>query len=1276
MLLRSLLRMNRRTATLGVIVAAVAATAADARADECFTWEPLGNGTNDRVFAMSTWSGDPGMLFVGGWFTSPGSRIARWTGTNWNTPSALNVQGGVVLALGSFPSSSLLHVGGAFSGVNGMTGNHARYTRWNGTNWSGVGADNLVRAFAQGGEGFPAIAAFAGGDFTNAVGISASRVVGVKAGTVGEAFGSGVNNDVFAILNYDDGTGPALYVAGNFTMAGGQPASRIAKWNGFFWSPLGSGLDAPVADGARSLVVFDDGSGPAVYVGGFFNSAGNVPGTANIAKWDGENWHAVGGGTNGRIRTMHVFDDGSGPALFVGGSFTEAGGLPALRIAKWDGRSWHPVTTGMSAIVDSLTTFEGFLHAGGDFLTAGGVNVNHIAKMVPSTAVNYWTGGSGNFHLSSNWLCPTIPGPATNATFDSTAYPMDPNVFVSIFEDTTTNRLFINSDTVWINQPLGHTHSLVATQTGQPPSLRVGLHPLLDTRLMLQSGTLSAKAATIADGPASVGRIVVDGTNDPLTTLETAGNFIIGREGQGTLIVENDGTLATNNAGGAGASGIITVGDHVKGTVTVRTGGKWNTPSLLSNVRLANQPGSEADVRIIGGSSVWSTLCNTLTIGESGHAELCILDGATLNSTVLNEVRLARNPGSFAHVIIDGPGSTWVAPGQVIATGDGETLIDVANGGEIQTALLNNFKGSTIAGDGTIATTAQLFNVGAIAPGTESLPGALTIQGNYRQIGPPPGGGLDDSGSLRITLGKSGASELNVTGTAELGGGLFVELADGADPQPEQMFDILTAGSIDPQNPTFDVAFMPGLTEGRFMKVEYGGGTATSGGDGAFITVDLLANLLGFGDPELIGIGGVPTDVAIGDFDDDGSLDIAVTLQGDTPSDPGSVLVLYNDGTGQSFATQQFTVGNQPSALAVGDFTGSDGLDIAVANAADNTVSFLLNTGTGSFSSGDDVTVGVAPSAIVAASFAGDGVIDLAVANAGDDTVMVLENDGSGSFSALAPVAVGSEPSDLVAGDFTINGQLDLAVANFGDNTVSILGNDSGQPRGLIETQTLPVGLGPLRLDAEDLDNNKDLDLIVINASSGDASILKADGLGGYAPAVNVSLNGEPRSLASWDMNGNTLQDLAIVVNDAEVGAVVRILRNDTVPGSGSLVFTFDEDIAEGENPVLVTSGDVTGNDTEDLITVNAGNTAIAGGTGADTTESSVAVHPNLLGSPTCEGDLTGSGEVNVDDLLMVLNNWGSCPGGTPGCPGDATNDGEVNVDDLLEVLNNWGACG
>ena len=59
---------------------------------------------------------------------------------------------------------------------------------------------------------------------------------------------------------------------------------------------------------------------------------------------------------------------------------------------------------------------------------------------------------------------------------------------------------------------------------------------------------------------------------------------------------------------------------------------------------------------------------------------------------------------------------------------------------------------------------------------------------------------------------------------------------------------------------------------------------------------------------------------------------------------------------------------------------------------------------------------------------------------------------------------------------------------------------------------------------------------------------------------------------------------------------------------------------------------------------------------------------------PTVAGDITGDGNVNVDDLLAVINGWGVC--GNP-CPADIapapSGDGIVNVDDLLMVVNNWG---
>jgi hypothetical protein len=73
--------------------------------------------------------------------------------------------------------------------------------------------------------------------------------------------------------------------------------------------------------------------------------------------------------------------------------------------------------------------------------------------------------------------------------------------------------------------------------------------------------------------------------------------------------------------------------------------------------------------------------------------------------------------------------------------------------------------------------------------------------------------------------------------------------------------------------------------------------------------------------------------------------------------------------------------------------------------------------------------------------------------------------------------------------------------------------------------------------------------------------------------------------------------------------------------------------------------------------------------------------HNKWLGCDTCSecmpftpcyADVAGSGNVvNIDDLLLVINNWGAGFGN----PADATGDWTVNIDDLLLVINSWGPC-
>jgi len=180
----------------------------------------------------------------------------------------------------------------------------------------------------------------------------------------------GMDGAVYAMIVYDDGTGPALYAGGSFLDVNGVHASGIAKWDGAAWTALGSGVTGREV---RALAVYDDATGPALYVGGAFASAGGVP-ASNIARWDGRTWTAVGSGSACSIGALATFDDGSGPQLFMVG----------CGISKWNGSSLtHLPPVGVSRIWALVEYDDG----SGSALYLGG-------NLGPGPLVSRWDGSS------------------------------------------------------------------------------------------------------------------------------------------------------------------------------------------------------------------------------------------------------------------------------------------------------------------------------------------------------------------------------------------------------------------------------------------------------------------------------------------------------------------------------------------------------------------------------------------------------------------------------------------------------------------------------------------------------------------------------------------------------------------------------------------------------------------------------------------------------------------------------------------------------------------
>ena len=157
---------------------------------------------------------------------------------------------------------------------------------------------------------------------------------------------------------------------------------------------LGAGWEPgsfPVGlDGSRvySALMADDSGG--VWLGGTFTQVGNVP-AQNIARWNGSAWQALRqpgtpgvDGVNGPVLALARGADGS---VFVGGAFSMAGDVPAWNVARWDGTSWGGLGGGLmageggpAAVVRALAVdAQGRVYAGGTFGTAGGVAVENLA---------------------------------------------------------------------------------------------------------------------------------------------------------------------------------------------------------------------------------------------------------------------------------------------------------------------------------------------------------------------------------------------------------------------------------------------------------------------------------------------------------------------------------------------------------------------------------------------------------------------------------------------------------------------------------------------------------------------------------------------------------------------------------------------------------------------------------------------------------------------------------------------------------------------------------
>lgn len=210
--------------------------------------------------------------------------------------------------------------------------------------------------------------------------------------------------------------------------------------------------------------------------------------------------------------------------------------------------------------------------------------------------------------------------------------------------------------------------------------------------------------------------------------------------------------------------------------------------------------------------------------------------------------------------------------------------------------------------------------------------------------------------------------------------------------------------------------------------------------------------------------------IITGDFNEDGHLDLAVAAAGSNIIQNGLVSVLLGTGTGSFGPRTTFGVGAWPTSIAIGDFNGDGHVDLAVGNISSSNISVLLGTGTGSFGPRTNFSVPNWPLSIVAHDFSGDRNVDIIATSPDSNDLSMILGTGTGSFGTPIRFDERDYPNYLAKGDFNEDGQMDVAASNQQSDNLGIVLNTS--PSWSIETSVLADGIHTLSATATDAASN------------------------------------------------------------------------------------------------------------------------------------------------------------------------------------------------------------
>ncbi|MBI1817927.1 MAG: VCBS repeat-containing protein [Deltaproteobacteria bacterium] len=284
--------------------------------------------------------------------------------------------------------------------------------------------------------------------------------------------------------------------------------------------------------------------------------------------------------------------------------------------------------------------------------------------------------------------------------------------------------------------------------------------------------------------------------------------------------------------------------------------------------------------------------------------------------------------------------------------------------------------------------------------------------------------------------------------------------------------------------------------------------------------------------------GAAPVGIAVGDFDGNAILDLAV-------AESAGVVVLTNDGMGNFTAGSPIAAGAVPKGLAVADIDGDGTQDIAVADGFGGSVQLLFGRASGGFDSLVTVNADGPIDTVAIDDMNRDGRMDLvALDSTGNRVVILLQSEVPRQFSIDQQVAVPQAPKGIGVGNFNQDGFPDFAVASAGGSpSLAVFLRQIDGRYNKVEDEHAPTrSLAAIAVG----DLNRDGRLDVAASGGAVASLFAGLGTGKLAAPADYAVGAGSSALALADVDGDGRLDIL----SANTAGTITVLLSSNPPAT------------------------------------------------------------------------------------------------------------------------------